>query len=41
MASTYPDSLDTTLIHTVRGILQQDWGLRVLCECATVDSSGL
>ena len=31
VASTYPDSPDTTPIHTVRDIL-------LLCECATADS---
>ena len=38
VASTYPNSPDTALIHIVRGILQQALGLRVVCKCATTDS---
>ena len=38
VASTYPDSPETALVHKVRGIPQQAWGLRVLCNCCTSDS---
>ena len=38
IASTYPDSPETALVHAVRGILQQAWGLTVLCDCCTSDS---
>ena len=38
IASTYPDSPETALVHIVRGILQQAWGLRVLCDCCMSDS---
>ena len=36
--SSYPDSPRTRLIETVRNILQQCWGLRVLCECSSPTS---
>ena len=38
IASTYPNYRETALVYTVRGILQQAWGLRVLCDCCTSDS---
>ena len=38
IASTYPNNPDTALVHTVRGILQQAWGPRVLCDYCTSDS---
>ena len=33
MASSYPDSAHTQLIHKVCDILGKVWNLRVLCEC--------
>ena len=36
VASTYPDSPRTQLIHQICGILHECWGLRVVCDCGDV-----